>query len=63
MHKNRDYFTRPIQGNGRDHWDYGNSYYKRPESGPEKFSRYFAYAVMAMVAAMFIYHGLRYFLR
>lgn len=62
MHKNRDYFSRPIQGNGRDHHNYGN-YKLQPESKPEKFSRYFAYVVTAMVVAMFVYHAARYFLR
>lgn len=32
-HKNRDYFAKPIQGGGREAWDYGNTHLSRePES-------------------------------
>lgn len=63
MHKNRDYFSRPIQGNGRDHYGYGQGDYKRPESTPERYSRYFAVAVMLMVGALVVFNVARYFLR
>lgn len=60
---NRDYFKRPLQGNGRDHWDYGQGLYKRRESKAERYSRYFAYAVMAMVGGLVVFNVIRYFLR
>ncbi len=58
--KNRDYFNKPIQGNGRDHYGYGETKL-RLETKPEKVSRYFALVVMAMVAALFIFNAARYF--
>lgn len=34
MNKNRDYFTRPYQGSGRDHHDYGNTHLGKPPRDP-----------------------------
>lgn len=59
---NRDYFTKPLQGNGRDRWDYGQGLYKQPVSKAERYSSYFAYGVMAMVAALVIFNVVRYFI-
>jgi hypothetical protein len=59
---NRDYFNRLIQGNGRDSYDYGNTNLKgHGETGPLLWSRWFAYAVMAMVGGLVVFNVIRYF--
>ena len=58
----RDYTTRPYQGNGRDHYGYGNTkLHPRPISRLERYSAYFAYAVMGAIAALVVFNVIRYF--
>lgn len=51
MNRNRDYFSRPLQGNGRDHSDYGRSTIE-PEPKDTGPSLMFSLALLALVGAI-----------